>query len=233
MKLPKQRKGRLHYLLVSLVLFIVLYNFTGEGLAEQIIFDLIMVGILVSVVFLVKQTRRSLVISILLGAPWVIVTIMDVFMFKGRHLVFATTAFGIVFFLYVTRVIFENVARSKRVTRDTISGAIAVYLLLGILWAAAYRLLEAIHPGSFTGPLGINPETGVETPNYVYFSFTTLTTLGYGDITPATMPTKAVAILEAVAGPLYITILISQLVSKYVSRSVEKEVEEEVKQAGK
>lgn len=226
MAILRRQRGNLHYLLISLVLFIVLYSFTTRSLLEQIIFDVIMLGVLISVVVLVQQTRRSLTVSIVLGAPWVTVTFVDLFVVLDRQLAFATTATGIVFILYVTSVIFQNVVKSKRVTRDTISGAIAVYMLLGILWAAAYRLLEAIHPGSFAGPIGINPETGAEIPNYVYFSFTTLTTLGYGDITPITAATKSVAIIEAVAGPLYITILISQLVSKYVSRRVEEEVKE-------
>ncbi len=205
----------------------VLYSFTARGFVGQLVLDIIMLAILVAVVVLVSQTRRSLIISLLLGVPWLIMVFLDLFVVVDRTLYCGTTAFGILFLIYVTAVVFRNVVRSKRVTADTIYGAISVYLLLGILWGVAYRLLESISPGSFAGPMGIDPETGIEVPSYVYFSFTTLTTLGYGDITPLSAPARAIAILEAVAGPLYITILISQLVAKYVSRKVEHEIEDD------
>jgi voltage-gated potassium channel len=226
MPIRRGRRGKLHYLLISLVLFIVLYSLSTRSLAEQLVLDLILLGMLVSIAVLVRQTRRSLIISLVLGIPWVLFTFVDLFIVVDRHLYVATAASGVLFLLYINKVILQNVVRSRRITADTISGAIAVYLLLGILWGAGYRLLESISPGSFAGPMGIDPGTGMEIPNYVYFSFTTLTTLGYGDITPVSSAAKAVAVLEAIAGPLYITILISQLVSKYVSRSVEAEVEE-------
>ena len=222
----KRRHGRLYYLLVFLVLFILLYSFVGRGLFGQLIVDLTLVGILISAVVGLKQTRRSLMISLLLGIPWVIVVFVDLFFIKNRTLYLATTMSGLPFLIYVTSVVYRHVLRAKTVTGDTISGAICVYLLLGIVWASGYRFLEALNPGSFSGPMGIDPATGAEIPAYVYFSFTTLTTLGYGDITPITSPAKAVAILEAVVGPLYIAILISTLVSKFVSRKMAEELKD-------
>ncbi len=194
----------------------VLYSLSTGSLVEQMILDIIMLALLVSVVIVVSRTWRALVISLLLGVPWLAVVFLDLFIAVQRDLYLATTALGVLFLVYVTKVVLASVVRSERVTDTTIYGAIIVYLLLGVVWGSAYRLLEVINPGSFSGPCGIDPETGVEIPNYVYFSFTTLTTLGYGDITPLSAPAKALATLEAVAGPLYITILISQLVAKYV-----------------
>jgi hypothetical protein len=220
----KRRHGRLYYLLVFLVLFILLYSFVVKGIVGLLIVDLTLVGILISAVVGLKQTRRSLVISLALGIPWVVVVFADLFLVKDRTLYLATTMSGMPFLMYVTSVVYRHVLRAKTVTGDTISGSICVYLLLGIVWASGYRFLEALNPGSFSGPMGIDPVTGLETPTYVYFSFTTLTTLGYGDITPVTAPAKAVAILEAIVGPLYIAILISTLVSKFVSRKMAEEL---------
>jgi len=228
MRIPGKRRGRLYYLLVTLVLFIVLYSFSTRSLAERVILDVVMLGMLVSIAVLVKQTRRSLIISLVLGIPWIAATFADLFAEAGAYVDITTGVFGTIFLVYITSVILQNVIRSRQVTGDTISGAIAVYLLLGILWAGAYRLLDVIQPGSFVGQMRAVSHMGTEVPNYVYFSFTTLTTLGYGDITPATPPAKAIAILEAVTGPLYITILISQLVSKYVSRRVDEDVKGDI-----
>lgn len=224
--MPERRRGRLYYLLVFLVLFMVLYSFSAKGIVEQLILDLMMVGLLASVVVILKQTTRSLVISLVLGVPWILAVFVDLFVVTDRIMSLATTLAGIPFLLFVTGVVFKHLFESEEVTGDTISGAISVYLLLGLIWAAGYRFLESLAPGSFAGPMGIDTETGVEIPNYLYFSFTTLTTLGYGDIVPLSAPARTMAILEAVAGPLYITILISQLVSKYVSRRGKKESED-------
>ncbi|MGD9403105.1 MAG: potassium channel family protein [bacterium] len=224
----RKRRGRLYYLLVTLVLFMVLYSFSTRSLVERTILDIVVLGILVSVVVLVKQTRRSLIISLVLGIPWVTATFSGLFAEAGGYVDITAGVFGTMFLFYITSVILQNVIRSRQVTVDTISGAIAAYLLLGILWAGAYRLLDVVQPGSFAGQTRAISQPGAEVPNYVYFSFTTLTTLGYGDITPATPPAKVIAILEAVTGPLYITILISQLVSKYVSRGLKRDVEEDI-----
>ena len=216
----------MYILLICLVLIVVLYSFSAKGLAEQLIFNLIVVALLISVVFILKQTKRSLAVSLILGVPWTVAVFVDLFVVQDRTLYLFTTAAGIPFLLFVTAIVFQHVLRSKRATADTIYGAICVYLLLGIVWAAGYRFLESLNPGSFSGPMGIDTETGIEIPSYLYYSFTTLTTLGYGDVTPVSASARSIAILEAVAGPLYITILISQLVSKYVSRKGESETED-------
>lgn len=215
-----RRRGRLYYLLVCLVLFIILYSFGGASLAKQLVLDVVLLGVLISATVLVRQTRGSLIVSLALGIPWVVSVWVDMFVVLDRNLYLLTTATGIAFLIWVTKVLLLHVMTARRVTADTIYGAVCVYLLFGLTWSAAYRLLEVLSPGSFAGPLGIDPQTGREISNYAYFSFTTLTTLGYGDITPVAAPAKAIAILEAVAGPLYIAILISRLVSIYVSQSV-------------
>jgi hypothetical protein len=220
-----RRHGRLYYLLVFLVLFIILYSFGAESLAKQLVLDVVLVGVLISAAVLVRQTRRSLIVSLALGIPWVVSVWVDMFVVLDRNLFLLTTATGIAFLIWVTRILLLHVMTARRVTADTIYGAVCVYLLLGLVWSAAYRLLEILSPGSFAGPLGIDPQTGQEIPNYAYFSFTTLTTLGYGDITPVTSPAMAAAILEAIAGPLYIAILISRLVSIYVSQSIKVEAD--------
>jgi hypothetical protein len=106
------------------------------------------------------------------------------------------------------------VLAAKRVTRDMIFGAISAYLLIGIAWTSAYALLEALQPGSFS-------IDEAQTPDFYYYSFTTLTTLGYGDITPVTSRAKSMAVLEAVNGVLYIAVLIARLVGTQIAHSLE------------
>jgi hypothetical protein len=107
-------------------------------------------------------------------------------------------------------VILGQVFRSGPVTRHRIEGAIAAYLLLGLTWASAYALVGSILPGAFAGavPSGPNAPSG-----WIYFSFVTLTTMGYGDITPLHAIPRSLSILEALTGQLYPAILLARLVS--------------------
>jgi len=94
-------------------------------------------------------------------------------------------------------------------------GAICVFLLLGIIWAFGYALLELAVPDSFKG---FDPGHGPGADSaWLYFSFVTLTTLGYGDITPVTAVARTLAYLQAVAGQFYIAVLVAGLVSGYIS----------------
>lgn len=94
-------------------------------------------------------------------------------------------------------------------------GAICVFLLLGILWAFAYSMLEIAVPGSFSGfAPGHDPRSD---SSWIYFSFVTLTTLGYGDITPESAVARTLAYIQAVVGLFYMAVLVAGLVSAYIS----------------
>jgi len=95
-----------------------------------------------------------------------------------------------------------------------IVGAVTIYLLLGLMWTRLYQFLESVNPGSFHFPAG----EGSNAAALTYFSFVTLATLGYGDITPVSVIARDLAVLEAIMGQLYLVILISRLVSEGVSK---------------
>jgi hypothetical protein len=106
-------------------------------------------------------------------------------------------------------VVLRLVLRRGPITTHRIEGAIAVYLLLGLTWAHAYGLVALWHPGAFTGAVD---GTGLLLWTY-YYSFVTLTTMGYGDIMPVHPVARALAVLEALSGQLYLAIMLARLVS--------------------
>ncbi|MBL4836891.1 MAG: two pore domain potassium channel family protein [Kordiimonadaceae bacterium] len=122
----------------------------------------------------------------------------------------------LVFLVDVTGIILIRVAnRAIRVDFNTICGAICVYLLNGISWAVLFVLMEGWCPGSFS----ITGDTG--SPSFqqlIYFSFTTITTLGYGDISPINPLVRTLSVFEAMAGVFYVAIVMARLVSVYVDR---------------
>jgi hypothetical protein len=99
-----------------------------------------------------------------------------------------------------------------------IAAAVAVYLLLGLIWARLYETVELLAPGSFRVAAGEH----LSSASLVYFSFVTLATVGYGDLTPIHLIARNLAVLEAITGQLYMVILISRLVSERWENPVEK-----------
>ena len=102
--------------------------------------------------------------------------------------------------------ILNRISRHERVTFQTVMGGVAAYALIAFVMAAAYHSLQF-----FTGTNALNGV--VATGDYVYFSFVTLTTVGYGDITPATELAKRLAVVEAFVGQVFLIVLVARLVS--------------------
>lgn len=101
--------------------------------------------------------------------------------------------------------------QANYITHDQIYAGISVYLMLGFAFGCIYYLLSMLMPGCFA----VNNASlaGVRTPDLMYFSFVTLATLGYGDITPVARSARALAQLEALAGTLYMAVSMARLVS--------------------
>ncbi len=122
----------------------------------------------------------------------------------------------IVLYLLVMFNVLGYVLRGKTVTRDRIFGAICVYIFLGIIWAFGYTILHAWNPEStFTFPgTDVNNEA-YWLGDFIYFSFVTITSLGYGDITPVSRPAQMLAVSEALTGTLFMVLLMARLVGLY------------------
>ncbi|NIO10972.1 MAG: hypothetical protein GTO40_24365 [Deltaproteobacteria bacterium] len=137
------------------------------------------------------------------------------------------TVFKVSFLGFILILIATDVFEQEIVTVDTISGAICIYLLIGLMWAELYSLIEFIQPGSFTiqkflpDAPGYNPQH--QNPLFLYYSFVTLTTLGYGDITPLSPPARAFSFLEAVVGQIFVAVMIARLVGLHIAHSSKKD----------
>ena len=126
------------------------------------------------------------------------------------------------FLLWVCGLLLRDIMlRSQDVSGDLIFGAINIYLMVGLAFAMLYGLAEFIHPGSFSGS-GLSANEDGSRLGFVYFSYVTLSTLGYGDITPVAPLVRTFAYIEAIFGQLYLAILVARLVGNYVTRSEQK-----------
>jgi voltage-gated potassium channel len=108
----------------------------------------------------------------------------------------------------------KHVFGSTQVDRNLLFGAMSVYLLMGLIWAILYGLIFEFLPGSFNGIEGIDGKAPMDT--LLYYSFVTLASLGYGDITPVAPLARTLAYLEVIAGQLYIAIMLAGLVGLFL-----------------
>ena len=119
-----------------------------------------------------------------------------------------TSFYGICLSVFLYRIFSE-----KMITADTIQGGIAIYFLSGLLWAFFYQILLAFDSSAISLPV----HTSGEFSELIYFSFVTLTTLGYGEITPVSWMAQNLTVLEAVWGQTYLVVLVARLVGLHLS----------------
>ena len=124
-------------------------------------------------------------------------------------------AFGVLFFGYVVAHLLRFILRATRVDANVLCAGLSGYLLLGLLWTTIYVMVARLNPRAFAFPAGSESAAPLDGFNAFYFSFMTLCTVGYGDITPVSIPARMLAVAEAIAGLFYVTVLISRLVAVY------------------
>jgi hypothetical protein len=120
-------------------------------------------------------------------------------------------------YAFVASAVLRTVLQGDKVTEQTLWGAVSVYLLIGVIWGLAYGLVWYLDSSAFWFPDQSIDLARVWWPDFLFFSFVTLTTVGYGDIVPVNGAARALAILEAITGTFYIAVLIARLVSTYVA----------------
>jgi hypothetical protein len=211
-------RGRFIYLFTALFLFLVLHPYFEGSRAGEFLFIAFFMAIPAAGMYAVGYERRFLFAGILLGLPTIIWCLE---LLTGIDIIPADVGkfISVVFYLYTTLVILTHVLCAKKVTSETLYGAVCVYLMFGMTWMLGYRLIDEFYPGSFY--LGAERSAGgiFEVADLLYYSFVTLTTLGYGDILPLSSQARSLAMLEATCGALYLAILIARLVSLYTTQS--------------
>jgi hypothetical protein len=180
--------------------------------AIRVLIDFFLTAIVLSMLHIVTPNKRLILILLLLA----IVMLMSLWLkYLYNYEVFAATSMmiGVVLTIVVTAHALAFIIKSKTVTREVIHAAMLVYLLVAQLWAMLYTFLDLVEPASFDLPAGQGDFLLFE-----YYSFVTLTTLGYGDITPHTKMAKAFSVLEAVVGQLYLVVVIAWFVGMHVAK---------------
>lgn len=200
--------------LLASVIFVI-YPLGRLGLVGQVLMGLCFSLMLVSGVLAVAKSRLA---TILVGALVVANLVAQGISFRRGVVEFSAweVAAPMLFCAVLALVVLAQVFREGPITMHRIQGAVAVYLLIGLAWSFAYRLIDIAFPDAFAiaGSAGRDPARGDDHKwRFVYFSFVTLTTVGYGDITAVHPVARTLVILEALIGQLFPAILLARLVS--------------------
>ena len=171
----------------------------------------------------VSDRRNHVVIAGCLAVPAVLLLVVHL-VFEHDSFLIAQNLFALGFLVYSTSLVLKFLFVTQRVTFDTICASVCVYFLLGVMWSIVYSVIDVVQPGSFAYG-AMNDETvlqlrfgGENTASALYFSYVTLTTLGYGDIVPSTMLTRMLTSLEAMTGQIYLAVLVARLVGLHISQ---------------
>jgi hypothetical protein len=205
-------------LLIFIIAMIIIGPLFEEFVQLSILIDILWSAIFISAIYAVSQKKSHIVIAILLALP-MLGSIWAKYFFQLKALVVVGSLCGAAFILFTIIQMLIFIYSHHEVTRDLIVGAAVVYLLMALMWTFIFVVVETLHPGSFNLPEGLDI---VATRQFVYYSFVTLTTLGYGDITPITSLARSLCILEAVIGQLYLVVQVAWLVGVHVSQSMMK-----------
>lgn len=205
-------KHRMVLLLAAILIMIIGSPFLYDIFHYRFILDFFITIIFVFGIYAISHKKRNIYIALSLAIP----------MFAGiwsSHLYQTLTPlafghiFGVFFTGFVISLLIKFIFKEKQITTELIFAAVVVYLLMALMWSFAYSILNYFYPGSFSVSEGATRDAF----QYIYFSFVTITTLGYGDVAPLTQKASSLAILEAVTGQIYLVVVVAWLVGMHVS----------------
>lgn len=207
-------EDRYYYLFISLTLLLLLPPFliTFKFLSNTIYLLLTFVVINCSIILFDKSQKSGYgLITLLLTIGFLWLSIANDW--QNQVLQVIRMIIMVLFFGFTFAKMIGEIFKLERVTGRVVIGAIGAYLLLGFIGAFLFEIIELIYPNSFTN-------MGMFAGGFygeIYFSFVTISTLGYGDISPLTAPGQAIAIFVAISGQLYLAILMAMLVGKFLA----------------
>ena len=207
---PTERQRSCRFLLGSLVALVVAFPFL-ETIARPLILVMSLSAVFVAGVLVVDAGPRYVRRAFLIAAIQIALTLISLIDREENTSYWIAVALALaataVLILFSTYCVLSYVLRARAITRDQLYAGISMYLMLGFAFGSVYYLISLLNPKSFTA--------NVERPDLMYFSFVTLATLGYGDITPKSEMARSLAVIEALAGMLYIAIFMARLVSMH------------------
>ena len=220
--ITKERRVIRHRMSYLLLAIIVLTIFILQELGETLpALDLVFAIVIISAVYVAGSERNWLIAAILLAIPTLILSVIsDLDTWPADNLAIIYLVFLCLFVGFAAMAVIREILLADAITVHTISAALVVYLLIGLLWALLFFIAEVKNPGSYniTEDLSYYQDKSENIfSDLTYFSLITITSTGYGDITPTGELSRTLASLEAVLGQVFLAVLVAWLVGKYLT----------------
>jgi len=217
--------GRTYGLSIALLVMFVTLPLLDDD--TRFLSSVVFIGVFLTGLYVITEHRRQWVVGMSLVAPAILLALYELVVVDQsadakqagniiESLTFAAYSVALALLVFA---MFRRLLTAKRATPDTLSAAASGYVLIGVLWACIFAILLEIDPGCIRG-LDAADRPG----DVFYFSFVTMTTLGYGDIAPITPVARVCVALEAVVSQLYIAIAIARLVGLHIAAGVSSDV---------
>jgi hypothetical protein len=218
-------------LLVAIVAAFAVRPLIGDSGAAPVVFSLALLVVMLIALFtiqvddltgerkaLLAQRRRRYLVGWALAVPAVAERLL-LFLAPRSWLVTVGAVSWLSFIAFVAWSQLRSVMRQKEITGETISSSASVYLLFGLAWGLLYAVIFQFQPGAFGFGAAPQPDRHQVFEIFVYFSLTTLSTIGFGDITPISVQARYAAVAEGITGQFYLAILVARLVGMQMSRA--------------
>lgn len=217
------KERRLFSLFLTIVFFLVAFPLIKEDRALRgDLLNAYYVFVLISGVYAVSRNRAHVRVSLFFAVPALIALGLSTFLEETLGVILFALVAMILFNTYVTVVLLRSLLRKLEIDTEIIYGTVAVYFLIGISYAMLHAIIELLHPGAYSFSSSFVPGTSDPFAEIVYFSMVTLTTLGFGDVTPTIAVAKTLTYMEAATGVLYLAVIISRFVGVYVAQEMER-----------
>jgi hypothetical protein len=212
-------------LLIALLLALVVYPVLHDTFDARIVMDIVFMILFLAALQVVFIKGHLRIFALVLGIPTMVGLWTGYFLpgLPRMPLAIAFHLFAVLFFAFTIATILWVIIRAPNITADSIYGAFCGYFLVGLAFGHLYWAIEYIIPGSFRGDVVFHAQLQDEHRRrflLTYFSFITLTTVGYGDIVPVSASARAFAVVEAILGQFYIAVLIAELIGKRVAQAL-------------
>ena len=200
-------------LLIALLALLTLYPYLGgDAEGPSRLMNILTSFVMIGGVYAVSRRRRHFIIAIIIFVPAMSGNWTEGYLnYPALNIILS--ALKTLFFIFMSILVISYVLHSKSVSIDRLAGAMCGYLLIGVVYASLYGFLYKIQPNAFSFTNFQNAHETIVQSNLIFYSFVTLTTLGYGDILPVTSQAQSLAILESITGVLYVAAFIAWIVS--------------------
>ena len=213
-------KGKFIKLLISILLLLIGSAFLGATPLSGVVFCVLLNIVMLVFLVTIGQQRTVLMPGLVIVVPTIILSWVG-YATNSYSVLLGHDVLIVSFCIFAAYQVICDVLDDRQVTQDTILGAVCAYLLAALAWAYVYSMIQLVDAGSIcfvttnagNGKLLPGPSSFYDD---IYFSFVTMTTLGYGDLIPISAPARTAAYLQAVFGQFYLAVLVARLVALHI-----------------